>query len=206
MSFSEWEFFYGVVGQRAYVDVSTPLVGNGSLRLTGVAAGPGAILGRWGQAGNRGFRQGRVTTLIQPLAGVAGRGIVWRLRGHVAGRSDRDHGDGLRRRARCWPTLGSPPGESPAGWGSPLTVLQTLPVTMAFGDTLALMLQWLSESSFGTALRVAIGSALDYTDLKAQATVQDAGVLLQSSEGEGPMAYLTASGDCRFDQTQNEEI
>lgn len=203
--FSEWEWFYAVVGQQAYIDVATPLVGNGSLRLVGAAPGPGAILGRWAQAGNRGFRQGRVTTLLQPVAGVAGQDMYG-----VYGVTSQDDLTGTTGTAYGAVLVAGPPWEVrivkvTAGWGSPLTVLQTLPVTMNFGETLGLQLQWLSESSFGTALRVAIGHALDYTDLVVHPTVQQP-ELLQSSAGEGPMAYLTASGDCRFDQTQNEEI
>jgi hypothetical protein len=204
--FADWEWFYAAVGQQAYVDVGTPIIGSGSLRLVGAAAGTGAILGRWAQAGNRGFRQGRVTTLIQPIAGVAGEDMYG-----VYGATSQDDLTGTSGTAYAAVLVAGPPWELrlvkvTAGWGSPLTVLQTLPVTMDFGETLGLQLQWLSESSFGTALRLAFGRALDYTDLAAQAPVQEPSVLLTSSAGEGPMAYLTASGDVRFDQTQNEEI
>ena len=206
MAFTEWEFFYGVVAQRAYVDVVAPLVGSGSLRLVGAPAGPGAILGRWAQESNRGFRQGRVTTLIQPVSGVPGEDMYG-----VYGAASQDDLTGTTGTAYAGVLVAGPPWELrllkiTAGFGSPPIVLQALPITFDYGDILGLQLQWLSESSFGTMLRLAIGSALDYTDLVGQPIVQEAGVLLENSEGEGPMAYLTASGDCRFDQTQNEEI
>ena len=145
--YSEWEFFYAVVGQRAYVDVETPLVGSGSLRLVGDPAGPGAILGRWSQESNRGFRQGRVTTLIQPLAGVAGEDLYGVYGGaaqdDLSGTTGTAWG-GAGRRSAEWEVRIV---KVTAGWGSPLTVLQTLPVTMDFGATLGLQLRWLSESS-----------------------------------------------------------
>jgi hypothetical protein len=207
--FAEWEWFYAHPTQQAYVDVTAPLVGTGSLRLVGSADGPGALCGRWAQASNRGFRQGRVTTLIQPVAGVAGEDMYG-----VYGATSQDDLTGTTGTAYAvLLVVGDTPAmwevrlvKVTAGFGSALTVLQTTLVAMAFGQILALQLQWLSESSFGTALRVATGRALDYTDLVAQPIVQEPGVLLQSSAGEGPVAYLTASGDCRWDQSQLEEI
>lgn len=209
MAFAEWEFFYARVTQQAYLDVATPVVGSGSLRLVGSADGPGAIQGRWAQASNRGFRQGRVSTLVQPVAGETGQDMYG-----VYGATSQDDLTGTTGTAyAALLVVGSTPEtwevrlvKVTAGFGSPLTVMQTTPVTMAFGQTLALQLQWLSESSFGTALRVAIGRALDYSDLVACPIVQEPGVLLTSSQGEGPLAVLTASGDCKFDQSQNEEI
>jgi hypothetical protein len=209
LAFAQWEFFYAHATQQAYVDVSTPVVGTGSLRLVGSADGTGAICGRWAQASNRGFRQGRVSTLVQPVAGVAGQDMYG-----VYGATSQDDLTGTTGTAyAALLVVGSTPDtwevrlvHVTAGFGSALTVLQTTPVEMAFGQTLALQLQWLSESSFGTALRVATGRALDYSDLVARPIVQEPGVLLQSSAGEGPMAVLTASGDCRFDQSQNEEM
>jgi hypothetical protein len=206
MGFPEWEWFYAVVGQQAYVDVTEPLVGSGSLRLVGSATGPGGLHGRWAQAANRGFRQGRVTTLLQPLAGVVGTDKFG-----VYGATSQDDLTSTTGTAYAAALVVGPPWQLQllkvtAGFGSALTVLQTIPITFAFGEVLALQLQWLSETSFGTALRLAYGRALDFTDLTQQAVVQEPGFLLVSSAGEGPMAYLTASGDCRFDQTQNEEI
>ena len=43
MSFAEWEFFLAAPSQQAYVDITAPLVGTGSLRLVGSAAGTGGI-------------------------------------------------------------------------------------------------------------------------------------------------------------------
>jgi hypothetical protein len=207
--FAQWEWFYAHPTQQAYVDVSTPVVGTGSLRLQGSASGTGAICGRWAQESNRGFRQGRATTLIKPMAGEAGQDMYG-----VYGATSQDDLTGTTGTAyAALLVVGSTPEtwevrlvKVTAGFGSALTVLQTTPLPMAFGQTLALQLQWLSETSFGTALRLAIGRALDYSDLVAQSIVQEPGVLLTSSQGEGPMAYLTANGDCHIDQTQLEEI
>ena len=209
MSFADWEFFYAHGTQQSYLDVAAPIVGSGSLRLVGSPDAPGAIQGRWAQASNRGFRQGRVTTLVQPVAGVAGQDMY----GVYGATSQDDLTDTTGTAYAALLVVGDTPEtwevrlvKVTAGFGSALTVLQTTTLPMAFGQTLALQLQWLSESSFGTALRLAIGRALDFTDLAAQQVVQEPGVLLQSSAGEGPVAYLTASGDVRFDQSQCEEI
>lgn len=209
MPYADWEFFYAHVTQQSYLDVAAPVVGSGSLRLVGSPDAPGAIQGRWAQASNRGFRQGRVTTLVQPVTGLAGQDMYG-----VYGATSQDDVTGTSGTAyAALLVVGEAPEtwevrlvKATAGFGSLLTVLQTTTLPMAFGETLGLQLQWLSESSFGTALRLAIGRALDYTDLVAQPIVQEPGVLLQSSAGEGPMAYLTGNGDCRFDQSQCEEI
>jgi len=206
MSFADWEMFTAFVSQQAYVDVAAPIVGTGSLRLGGSADGPGAVMARWAQPSERGFRQGRVTTLVQPVSGVAGQDMFG-----VYGATSQGDLTGTVGTAYAALVLVGSPGEIrlvkvTAGFGSALTVLQTIPLTMAFGQTLALQLQWISDPQIGTALRLATGSALDYSDLVAQPIVQEPSVFLLTSQGEGPVAYLTASGDCRFDQTQNEEI
>ena len=95
MSFAEWEIFTAHPSQQAYVDVATPMVGSGSLRLVGSADGAGRHPGPLGLAANRGFRQGRVTTLVQPLAGVPGRTCTAST-GPRPRAISRDHGHGLR--------------------------------------------------------------------------------------------------------------
>ena len=86
-----------------------------------------------------------------------------------------------------------------AGFGSALTVLQSTPLAMDFGETLGLQLQWISNPEIGTALRLATGRALDFSDLVAGAIVQEPAVFLTTAtQGEGPMAYLSASWGCAF--------
>jgi hypothetical protein len=209
MAFPDWEFFMAHTSQQAYLDVSAPIVGTGSLRMQGSAAGVGAVQARYGQESNRGFRQGRVTTLLQPRGGLAGQDMF----GLYAATSQDDLTGTTGTAYAALLVVGSTPQSwelrvvrVTAGFSSTLTVLQTTLLTLDIGQTLAVQLQWLSESSFGTALRVATGAALDYSDLAAQPIVQQPGVLLQSSAGEGLVAVLTASGNGLFDQTQLEEI
>jgi len=209
VSFAEWEFFTADPSQQAYVDLVSPIVGTGSLRLVGSDAGPGAVCGRWAQAANRGFRQGRATSLVQPLAGVAGQDMYG-----VYGAASQGNLTGPTGTAyAALLVVGTTPQtweirlvKVTAGFGSALTVLQTATVAMDFGQMLAVQLQWLSDPQIGTALSVSTGTALDYSDLRQVLLAQEPGVVLQASQGEGPVAYLTASGDCRQDQTQTEEI
>lgn len=209
MAFFQWEFLKAFSAQQAYVDLTAPVVGNGSLRLVGAAAGTGAVQGRWAQASNRGFRQGRVTTLVQPLAGVAVQDMYG-----VYGATSQSNLTGTT--GTCYAALlvvgGIPTAWSvnlvkvTAGFGSALTVLQTHVIPMAFGQPFGIQLQWLSDPQIGTALRLAFGTALDLSDLVEQPVVQEPSVFLSASQGEGPLASLTANGDVRFDQTSTEEI
>ena len=173
----------------------------------GSSDGPGAIQGRYGLAANRGFRQGRVTTLVYPLAGVGGPGPATASTGPR--RWAISPAPVARPTPRC-SSAGQPWAvqlvKITAGFGSALTVLQTTAIPMDFGETLGLQLQWISNPEIGTALRLATGRALDFTDLVAGDIVQEPSVVILASQGEGVLAYLTASGDVRFDQTQNEEL
>jgi hypothetical protein len=188
------------------VDVATPVVGSGSLRLVGSADGPGAIQGRWGLAANRGFRQGRVTTLVQPVAGVAGTDL-YGVYG-AASVSDLTGTSGTAYAALlvCGPPWAVEIVKVMAGFGSALTVLQSTAIPMDFGETFGLQLQWISNPEIGTALRLAVGRALDFTDLVAGDIVQEPSIVILASQGEGVMAYLTASGDVKFDQSHLEEL
>ena|SRR4249920_2598730 len=209
MSFFQWEWFKRYSTQQAYVDLTAPVVGDGSLRLVGASTGTGAIQGRWAQAANRGFRQGRITTLVQPLAGVAAQDM-YGVYG-AASQSDLTGASGT-----CYAALlvvgGSPTTwnvtlvKVTAGFGGTLTVLQTHVLPMAFGQPFGIQLQWLSDPQIGTAVRLAFGTALDLRDLVEQPVVQEPSVFIQASSGEGPVAVLTASGDVRFDTTSTEEI
>ena len=209
MSFAEWEFFTADPSQQAYVDLVSPIVGTGSLRLVGSDAGPGAVHGRWAQPANRGFRQGRCTSLVQPLAGLAGQDMYGVL--GAASQANLTGTTGTAYAALL--VVGATPEtwevrlvKVTAGFGSPLTVLQTATLAMDIGQIRAVQLQWLSDPQIGTALSVQVGVALDYSDLTQVLLAQEPGVFLSSSQGEGPIAFLTASGDCRFDMTQTEEI
>jgi hypothetical protein len=206
MSFADWEFFFAHPTQQAYVDVATPVVGSGSLRLVGSSDGPGAIQGRWGLAANRGFRQGRVTTLVHPLAGVAGQDRYGVYGAASVGDVTGTTGTAYAALLVCGPPWTVEIVKATAGFGSALTVLQSTPLVMAFGETLGLQLQWISNPEIGTALRLATGRALDFTDLVAGDIVQEPSVVILASQGEGVIAYLTASGDVRLDQSQMEEI
>jgi hypothetical protein len=207
--FSDWEFFTAHPSQQAYLDLTGPIVGTGSLRVVGSSAGPGAVCGRWAQAGNRGFRQGRTTSLVQPIAGVIGQDMYG-----VYGAASQGNLTGITGTAyAALLVVGATPAtweirlvKVTAGFGSTLTVLQTATIAMDFGQTRAVQLQWLSDPQIGTALSVQVGTALDYSDLVQTLLVQEPGIFLHTSQGEGPVAYLTASGDCRQDQTQTEEI
>lgn len=209
MSFTEWEFFLAFPSQQAYVDLATPMIGTGSLRLTGSAAGPGALHGRWAQPANRGFRQGRCTSLIQPLAGLPGQDMYG-----VYGAASQANLTGTTGTAyAALLVVGATPEtwevrlvKVTAGFGGTLSVLGTATVAMDFGQTRAVQLQWLSDPQIGTAVSVQVGMAVDYSDLVQVALAQEPGLFLSSSQGEGPVAFLTASGDCRQDQTETEEI
>ena len=206
MPLADWEFFFAHPTQQAYVDVATPVVGSGSLRLVGSADGAGAIQGRFGLAANRGFRQGRVTTLVHPLAGVAGTDLYGVYGAASVGDLTGASGTAYAALLVCGPPWTVEIVKVTAGFGSALTVLQTTAITMAFGETLGLQLQWISNPEIGTALRLATGRALDFTDMVAGDIVQEPSVVILASQGEGVVAYLTASGDVRFDQTQLEEV
>ena len=206
MPFADWEFVFAHPTQQAYVDVATPVVGSGSLRLTGSSDGPGAIQGRYGLAANRGFRQGRVTTLVQPLAGVAGTDLYGVYGAASVGDLTGSSGTAYAALLVCGPPWAVEIVKVTAGFGAALTVLQSTTLVMDFGETLGLQLQWISNPEIGTALRLATGRALDFTDLVAGDIVQEPSVVVLASQGEGPVAYLTASGDVRYDQTQCEEL
>jgi hypothetical protein len=204
--FADWELFFAHPTQQAYVDVATPVVGSGSLRMQGSSDGPGAIQARYGLAANRGFRQGRVTTLVHPVAGVAGQDRYGVYGAASVGDLTGTTGTAYAALLVCGPPWAVEIVKVTAGFGSALTVLQSTPLTMDFGETLGLQLQWISNPEIGTALRLATGRALDFTDLVAGAIVQEPAVVILASQGEGVIAYLTASGDVRLDQSQLEEI
>jgi hypothetical protein len=192
--------------QQVYVDLTGPLVGSGSLRMVG-AATPGALQARYGQPTQRGFRQGRVTTLLAPVAGTAGVDLygVYGL----ASQADLTGTSGTGFAAMLVP--GTPWEvqllQLTAGFGSALTVLQSTPLSaMAYGTMMSLQLQWIGNPQIGTGLRIAHGTALDFSDLHVLPFIQLPTLFIDSSAGEGPVAYLSATGDVRFDQTALEQI
>lgn len=202
MAFEQWQFYKGHAAQQTFVDVSSPIVQQGSLRLIGGGSTAG-IVARWSIPGQRGFLNASAQTLVQPLSGTSGVDLYG-----VYGLASQED---LTGNVGTWVGCALRPGtpwtfvllRGLTGMAG-LSVVASVPLTTAdYNQVHAVHLAWQWYAAAGLTLQGWHGMAEDYSDLALRVSWQDlAAPQPILSAGEGPLGYLSVGGACQYDTTE----